>query len=176
MTFNPLNSIWLAYQISHDCFRVTKTAFKQQGVNHSWLAQTVFYQQSDILVISLFEQGEIEIDDLFVLGIWAAFERHLRGYLQTKGKKLQEVHPPALASSFYQQLYQELEYWRPSDMLNLLKSILPYPSLVGQAKQILEYRDWIAPGKNPDRVPSANITPKFAYNTLSEIVQVMLLN
>jgi hypothetical protein len=49
-------------------------------------------------------------------------------------------------------------------------------NLIGQAKQILEYRDWIAHGRNPDKYPSANITPKFAYNTLSEIVKQLLLN
>jgi hypothetical protein len=61
-------------------------------------------------------------------------------------------------------------------MLDLLKSILPSSNLIGQARQILEYRDWIAHGKNPETAPSANITPTFAYEILSEVVRFMLLN
>jgi hypothetical protein len=175
MTFNPLNPIWEAYQTSQGCFKIAEKVVKQAD-KEKWLLKTLLAQTTATQAQNLIRHSKTESGDLFVLAVWATFERFLRDYLQTKGEKLREIYPPALASSFYQQLYRELEYWRPDDMLDLLKSILPSSNLIGQARQILEYRDWIAHGKNPETAPSANITPTFAYEILSEVVHFMLLN
>jgi len=63
-------------------------------------------------------------------------------------------------------------------MLDLLKKTLftSHSHLIGQAKQILVYRDWVAHGKNPNKHPSSNVRAKFAYNTLNNIVETLLLN
>jgi hypothetical protein len=43
------------------------------------------------------------------------------------------------------------------------------------AKQILEYRDWVAHGKNPNKLPSATyLKPKIVYETLNEIINTLL--
>jgi len=175
MNFNPLQSVWIAYQSSQSCFKITERVINR-AVQDKLVVKTIFYQQPETQAHSFLQLGKAESEDLFVLAVWATFERFLRSYLQTKAEKLRDLYPPALASSFYQQLYRELEFWKPDDMLDLLKSILPGSNLIGQAKQILEYRDWVAHGKNPENHPSANITPKFAYNTLTEIVQLIQLN
>jgi len=153
---------------------VVKSAIKHQ--ENFILVRTHFASQTKEEAEQLLKETIKESNDLFVLSLWANFERFVRDYLQKKGKKLQEISPPTLASSFYQHLYKELEYWKANDILNILKGLLTDKNLIGQAKQILEYRDWIAHGRNPDKYPSANITPKFAYNTLSEIVKQLLLN
>jgi hypothetical protein len=61
----------------------------------------------------------------------------------------------------------------------LLKSSLtPNANLIGQAKQILQYRNWIAHGKNANiynTIPT-QVTPVYAFDTLNAIVELMLLN
>jgi len=39
------------------------------------------------------------------------------------------------------------------------------PDLIGHAKQIFAYRDWIAHGKNPKNLPSTDMKPMAAYKT-----------
>jgi hypothetical protein len=46
-------------------------------------------------------------------------------YLQQKAIVIQQsVQPPALGNSFYQHLYREIEYWKPTDILDFLKESL----------------------------------------------------
>ncbi len=175
MNINPLNLIWEAYETSQGCFKIAEKSFKHAD-KEKLVVKTCLGLKTENQAQNLIQQSRATAKDLFVLALWATFERFLRSYLQIKAEKLRTIQPPTLASSFYQQLYRELEFWKPDDMLDLLKSILPNSNLIGQAKQILEYRDWIAHGKNPDKCPSATITPTFAYETLSEIVQLIQLN
>jgi len=45
---------------------------------------------------------------------------------------------------------------------------------VGHAKQILDYRNWIAHGRNPKRQPViSNLVPSTAYNTLNTIINLV---
>ncbi len=131
-------------------------------------------------VIDLLRQSEEESQDLFILGLWATFERFLRTYLQHKGEAIkQHVQPFTLGDSLYRHFHKEAEYWKPVEILDFLKDSLfvttAEKNQMGLAKQILEYRDWVAHGKNPNRLPSAKeLKPKTAYDTLNEIINTLL--
>ena len=79
-----------------------------------------------------------EVEDLFVLSVWSKFERFVRDYLQQKGATLKTTNPAALANPLYEYFYNEVEYWKPNQILNLLKisSLTTNPHLIGQAKQV----------------------------------------
>lgn len=126
---------------------------------------------------SIIQSAEIT-EDLFVLSLWSTYERFVRIYLQQKGAALQAIQPNVLAHPIYAYFCDEVEFWKPNQMLDLLKKTLftTNSHMIGQAKQILTYRDWIAHGKNPDKQPSSNITAPFAYKILNEIVETLLLN
>jgi len=64
----------------------------------------------------------------------------------------------------------------PARALDFFKESLfqSQTALIGQAKQILAYRDWVAHGKNPKNPPSRDMKPLAAYNTLNEIVETLL--
>ena len=99
--------------------------------------------------------------------------------MQEKGEALKHhVKPAALGEQLYEHYYREVEYWSPEDMLGLLKrSLFTTPeqgNRLGIAKQIYEYRNWVAHGKNPQKPPHAQITPKPAYDTLTEVVESLL--
>jgi len=82
----------------------------------------------------------------------------------------------SLASSIYPYFEKEVEFWKAEDILDLLKSTLaPRASLIGQAKQILQYRNWIAHGKNTNKIPP-QVTSVYAFDILNEIVDLILLN
>lgn len=45
-----------------------------------------------------------------------------------------------------------------------------------QTKQVYEYRNWVAHGKNPEKRPSINVQPDAAYNTLDTIINRLSLH
>ncbi|EDN68900.1 hypothetical protein BGP_2676 [Beggiatoa sp. PS] len=176
MNSNPLLSVWYSYQASKSAFEIAKAANKHPD------RENLFAKAKDLRLLSkaeatkAFEQGKKESEELFVLSLWATFERFVRIYLQKKGKKLQEISPTSLASSIYPYFEKEVEFWKAEDILDLLKNTLaPRVTLIGQAKQILQYRNWIAHGKNANQTP-AQVTPVYAFDILNEIVDLMLLN
>lgn len=175
MNSNPLLPVWQSYQASKNAFKIAKAANKHPD-RENLLKINDLYLLSKDEAIKTFEQGWRESEALFVLSLWATFERFIRNYLQEKGKKLQEISPTSLASSIYPYFEKEVEFWKAEDILDLLKSSLtPNANLIGQAKQILQYRNWIAHGKNANTIPT-QVTPVYAFDTLNAIVELMLLN
>ena len=177
MNSNPLTPVWNAYNTSQDAFRIAKKA-----INHPdkvlLLKKTQLRLQSISDAETHITQSVEIIEDLFVLSLWSSYERFVRIYLQQKGAKLKTIQPIILAHPIYAYFCDEVEFWKPNQILDLLKNTLftTQPHLIGQAKQILAYRDWVAHGKNQDKQPSSNITAPFAYKVLNEIVETLLLN
>ena len=66
-----------------------------------------------------------------------------------------------------------MEYWRIADVLDLLKEHVD-SDLIGQAKQIKQYRDWVAHRNMVKGVP-ADIPPQSAYIILSEILDKLAI-
>lgn len=159
MNSNPLAPVWEAYKASKNCFKIAKEAVKHQD-RDSFLQDTDFLTKDKTKLFEIIGKGLKESKDLFVVDLWATFERFVRDYLQDKASKLQQIHPATLGSSMYLYIEAEIEFWKPEDILEkVLKSTLnPSSYLTGQAKQILQYRNWIAHSKNPNKT-TAKITP-----------------
>jgi len=175
MNSNPLIPVLAAYQVSTDCFKVAKRAVKQQQnqlfADSNWLTQQNAHQNID--------KTAAEVSDLFVFSLWATFERFVISYLQTKAVGLQQtVAPVSLANPLSEYVQKEMEYWSPKDILDLLKNIQSIDkNAIGKAKQILEYRNWIAHGKDMKKSSSVKaMTPVYTYQTLNEIVNILLSN
>jgi hypothetical protein len=177
MNSNPLKHAWLVYQASRDALKVTKQTISHDD-KETLLSRTTFESQSPTEAKQVIEDSLKELEDLFVLSLWSKFERFIRDYLQQKGATLQTTQPTALAHPMYEYFCDEVEFWKPHQMLDLLKKSLftTNSHIIGKAKQILTYRDWVAHGKNPNKYPSSNITTRFAYKILNEIVETLLLN
>lgn len=176
MSSNPLSTVWASYRATKDCFKIAMAANKHPDKDNLFVKANDLRPLSQVNVKQAIEQAKKESDELFVLDIWAAFERFARTYLQEKGKKLQEICPASLASSVYVYFEKEVEFWKAEDILDLLKNTLASRAyLIGQAKQVLQYRDWIAHGKKLHKIPP-KITPVYAFDILNEIVDLMLLN
>jgi hypothetical protein len=177
MNSNPLKPVWATYQASRDALKVTKQTLAHDD-KETLLFRTTFESQNPTEAKQVIEDSLKEVEDLFVLSLWSTYERFVRTYLQQKGAILQTTQPTALASPIYDYFCDEVEFWKSNQILDLLKKSLFTTNLhlIGQAKQILAYRDWVAHGKNPNKYPSSNITARFAYKILNEIVETLLLN
>lgn len=172
MNSNPLDSMWKAYLVSTECFDIAYETIKQEKVSLFINGSVQKNAKQDIA------QARQESNDLFVVGLWATFERFVISYLQNKGAILQHIDPNALANPIYEQFKQEVEYWKTDDILNLLKQIPSIDkNLIGQAKTIFRYRNWIAHGKDIDKASSISaVSTSYAYQIVNEIVKILLLN
>lgn len=174
MDSNPLNLIWKAYQVSTECFKIAQEVIKQQKAHlftqSKWPTQP--NAQQDI------HQAAKESDELFVMDLWATFERFAITYLQNKGSVLQSIAPVNLANPVYEHFKREVEYWKPDNILDLLKEIPSIDkNLVGQARAILRYRNWIAHGKDKQKASFVSaVSPSYAYQILNKMVEILLLN
>lgn len=66
---------------------------------------------------------------------------------------------------------KEIERWSISEIIDLFDFAVD-GNLRGKLKQILEYRNWIAHGKNPNALPSIRKTePKTTYDTILEFIK-----
>jgi hypothetical protein len=180
MNSNPLPPMLQAYETARDSFKIAKRAIKtvNSPARQRLLQRTCVDRATLTDAECMIEESQSESDALFVLALWATFERFIRDDLQKRGQILCNSKPPVLGISIYQHFEKEVEFWKPGEILDFLKDSLfkKKANLIGHAKQILAYRDWVAHGKNPNKPPSAipNITD--AYNTLDEIVETLLAN
>ncbi len=62
-----------------------------------------------------------------------------------------------------------MEYWKANDILDLFKVVLN-PELIGRAKQVKKYRDWVA-HRNPKKGQPTNVPPKSAFKILSCVIE-----
>lgn len=103
-----------------------------------------------------------------VLSIFASFERELRSSIQDVvvanmsiiNKTVERINVAAV---------ENIERWTVTDIIDILKDVVS-DELRGRAKQIYEYRNWVAHGRNKDQLPSSRTDPKTAYAVLSDFI------
>ncbi|MCP4701684.1 MAG: hypothetical protein GY862_33225 [Gammaproteobacteria bacterium] len=192
---NPLPPVWKAFIVSRDALQLARKALKPPVTRPSAQCQTEieFYRQTMIHSTvfanpntgKLLDIAMIEADNLFVIALWATFERFLREYLQSKTVVLKtHVSPSDLGDAVYGYCHKEIEYWRPDDILDFLqKAVLKaggIEQLKGKAIQIYNYRNYLAHGKNRQQLTVASAdsytSARQAYTTLKQIIDILLVN
>lgn len=166
MSNNPLDPVWKQYQVTRDCVRIALRTLETG--NELFLRGTGFSRASYQESADWIGRSQKELDDFLILSLWVVFERGVVSLLQDKGRKLLEVHPASLANGLYNRYEADVEYWKIEDSLNLFKGQID-ADLIGRAKQIKQYRDWVA-HRNPRRPTPAKVDPKTIYSILSEIL------
>ncbi len=164
---NPLDDIWKDYLTSKDCFKMAARMVMMQEPRFA--RDTSFLGASVDEAVARIAASRKDTDDYFVLSLWVTFERYIVNYIRGKSEKIKEISPQKLAANFHDKLDKEIEYWRIDEMLDLLKGPLD-SALIGSAKQIKSYRDWVA-HRNERKPSPAKITPSTAYQVLSEIIR-----
>jgi len=182
---NPLPAILNTFEATRDALKVTRRLIPELKAKRSDCQDELFHQRGKLLNRTVFpnhpngkvllEQTEKEIQDLFVLNLWVVFERFVRIYLQHK--KLPENHQLYFCEALYQDFHKKLESLTAQEILDFLKlsffNTNEGSQLIGLARQILEYRNWVA-HRNPKKRLPVRITPNMAYDTLNEIIETLL--
>jgi hypothetical protein len=165
---DPLASVWAIHGIATDCFRIAQRAIANRPLH---LERTVFRGMRRASVETRIALTRAELDALVVVSLWAIFERHLREYLRRKGRSVRTARPRVVARALHHHTEREMEYWRTDDVLDIFKGMVD-PTLIGIAKQIKAYRDWVA-HRNPRRPSPSKTDPTSAYTVLDQILQRM---
>jgi hypothetical protein len=110
MNSNPLPQMLLVYKVTRDSFRIAERAIqtKDAKARQRLLQRTVVENQNITDAKSMIQKSIKESDTLFVLNMWATFERFLRDDLQMRGRLLLGNQPPALGHSIYKHFEKEV--------------------------------------------------------------------
>ena len=125
---------------------------------------------TDQQCIDLLDAAQTEVDDAAILSLYATFEAGLRDHVAQQAQLLHGAQQPspdfgiALATSFS----EYCERNRMDDIAGLFASAAGQV-LVAQAGNIRTYRHWLAHGRRWAQPP--NVTPAFAYQTLTAFLQ-----
>jgi hypothetical protein len=162
-----LDTLWENYLVAEDCLRIAQRSVKNNDI--SSIQGTDFMETPRDKAFLKIEKCRKNTDDYFVLAFWASFERCLFDYIQAQGRIIFGTQPSVFNEKFHQKIETQMEYWKSNEVLDLFKAIID-PNLIGQAKQVKQYRDWVA-HRNPNKPLPVNVTPQIAYDILSIIAK-----
>lgn len=166
---NILDPIWESYLTTVDCLKVASRSIEKNQLH--LMNKTRFVGSAIDEAKAMILDSRVNADDFVIVSLWAIFERKLLEYLQVEGSKILQRTPTTFNTQVYQKVENEMEYWKSDDVLDLFKSVVN-SDLIGNAKQVKKYRDWIA-HKNPKKGRPSNVPPQTAYRILSDIISVV---
>ena len=126
------------------------------------------YKRSTAGTLSSDEVKEVKetIEDLFILEIFSCLERFLRNQL-LECLKFENCYLKS------EKLLNHIEFMKTEELLDALKGLVD-SNMVGYLKQIKQYRDWVAHGRNPQKPPPVK-TVDFdeVFRIVEEIMSVL---
>jgi hypothetical protein len=160
--------VFSAYETIKDSMKVTRRSINKNLFTLHY--QTDFFAEGKDDALDKMVKAENELDDIMVLSIFASFERELRASIQDVvvanmsviNKTVERINLATVDS---------IERWTVTDIIDILKDVVP-DELRGRAKQIYEYRNWVAHGRNKNHLPSSRTDPKTAYAVLSDFIDM----
>jgi len=161
-----LYPVWQTYIVAKDCLKIARRVVLREDLR--LMSRTGFVGQPGQQAVQEIEESINAIEDFAIIGFWAHFERRLIEYSQNIAQTLANQHPVAFSNLLHDQIDKDIEYWKTDNLLDVFKSIVD-STLIGQAKQIKEYRDWIS-HRNPKKLPSAQTDAATTYQVLSQIL------
>jgi len=166
---NILEPIWESYLTTVDCLKVASRSIERNELH--LMNKTKFVGSAVDEAKLMIHDSRTNADDFVIVSLWAIFERKLLEYVQVEGRKLLQSTPTTFNTQVHQKVENEIEYWKSLDVLDLFKTVVG-SDLIGNAKQIKKYRDWIA-HKNPRKGAPSNVPPQAAYKILSDIISTV---
>jgi hypothetical protein len=164
MTTDTLVQVFSTYEVLKDSIRVTRRSIdKSVGILHN---NTIFFGEQNDKAIKRISLVETELDDIMVLSLFASFERELRASIQNMiDSNIKKTNPVIV--NFIVLTSESIERWIIKDIVDAFDGIVN-ENIRGRVKQIYDYRNWVAHGKNPNRLPPVKIDPKTVFMTLRD--------
>ncbi|MGO8820288.1 MAG: hypothetical protein ACLQO6_03550 [Desulfomonilaceae bacterium] len=168
-----LDSIMELHKLTSDSLTIAIRAAKKPEIFKAkeLFADIGFPDVGDEETERQIQSSRKESQDLYVLLLWAVFERFIIDHAQTKLIHFIASCCPEAPKSARTATKNAIEYCNIDTLLDVFKAFVD-PKLIGNAKQIKDYRDWVA-HRNPRKLPDANTTPKSAHAVLSNIIRAI---
>lgn len=170
-----LDAVLHTWRLQHDALRVVLRTLQQRSRDS---------KSPGTLIKTHYEEAEstrCERDllacqktaaEFAVLGMWAVFERRLLQRLEIECDRMRvQPHNPFNAA-VTAKVSADVEYWKIEQALDLIKSLVADVNLIGQAKQIKQYRDWVA-HRNPRKPTPPQTDPTTAHALLHQLARVL---
>ena len=162
---NPLDSILAWYTTAKDGMRVTRRVL-ENVVPKAITNKHVFYGKPQSDNLAALDRALEELNRLTVLAFTATFERALRDFLLALPIIVTAQGSIPLHDRVRGEIINDMEFWNISSrVVDLFTSV--DPSVRGQVKQIIDYRNWVAHGKTQSQPPPIVILPTVAHQRLT---------
>lgn len=172
MNENIINDVFSVYEILKDSIKVTRRSINSNSSNSNSLKiynQTLFLGEKRELILEKIDNVETELDDIMILSLFASFERELRISIQiiidNNTNKINSLLIRTLSL-----VKDSIERWTVPDMIDSFKDVVS-SDIRNKTKQIYEYRNWVAHGKNQTKLPSIRTDPKTVKITLCDFIE-----
>ena len=163
MNSKNVESVFSVYETMKDSFRVTRRSIAKEV---SFLQKgTSFIGEENSVALSKIDDAEKELDDIMILALFASFERELRTSIQ-KSLDSNTTKANPTVEKLLILTEDSIERWTVKDMIDALSDIVD-ENTRSQTKQIYEYRNWVAHGKNKDKLPSIRTDPSTVETVLT---------
>ncbi len=158
------------YTVAVDCMRVTERVINKD-IRDAITSRHVFrrHQSKERSLIGI-DGAEKELADLIVLSLVATFERTLRDYIMQKPDRIIVSDDP-VDEAIHEAILHDIEYWRIADRLIGIFQGQVAALHMGQVKQIVGYRNWVAHGRPTTIPPDGNVAPQFAFKPLTSLLE-----
>ena len=167
MKFEEIIDIYKNYKVIKDSIKVTRRSIVKDIPNlHQ---RTEFEGKKADEANQLAYVAQTALDDLIVLSLFASFERELRSEIKAIVYHINEFPHKKLGKKILVHTMKEIEYWSFSDILDMFKFSVDSETR-GKLKQIADYRNWVAHGKSPKKLPAAKTEPKTTFETIMEFI------
>lgn len=164
-SLKALDSLFAQYELTSDCFKIAARAKRGRAAN---LLQDTSIPVGGRNALKKIQSARADTADLIVASMWAYFERELIEYVQRKGGTVARLKPRPFATVLSTKITSEIEYWRFPDILDLFSGHID-KNLLGQAKQIKQFRDWVV-HRNPNKPTPSKTDPVVAYGVFRDII------
>jgi hypothetical protein len=166
MTIDTLDQVFSTYEVLKDSIKVTRRSInKSVGILHN---NTIFFGEQNDKIITKISFVEDELDDIMILSLFASFERELRVSIQNIiDSNIKKTNP--IIIKFIVLTSESIERWTIKDIVDAFDGIVS-ENIRSKVKQIYDYRNWVAHGKNPDKLPPIRTDPKTVFIILCDFV------
>ena len=163
---NPLCQVWDNYRVANEGLkRVYRSVGEGEDTRRSPVNDRLRMTGDSI------DTARQELNRLFVVSLWATFERTVIEYIQEAAVVTTPLYQRRFVDALNKKLAYEVERWRIEDLLLLLAAFIDR-NLLGQIRQIKRFRDGMV-HRNPSTIPSRTVAPDSAFKTLSSALEAV---
>jgi len=156
MNLSRVEALYTSYGALKDSVRIARRSIRRSG--YALHARTQFAGLEVEEASRILETAAFDLNDLVVLGLVANLERALRDFLEQSAEDVHRDSPHPLSIPVADLTQDAIERRPFSDIIDLFGQVSE--EIRGPMKQVIQYRNWIAHGRNSDRPPPVRADPE----------------